>query len=72
MLGGADRRPGAALLVRVVPAVRVSVAPHAVRHTLATGALKLTDAALLLILLGEGRYKALLEFVRFRRATLEV
>lgn len=45
MLGGADLLSGAALFVRVVPAVWITIAKHGRGHTLATATFKLCGAA---------------------------
>lgn len=47
--GGADRRVAAALLIRAIPAVRVTVAEHRGRHALSAGTLELGSTAALVL-----------------------
>ncbi|KAG7222112.1 hypothetical protein INR49_016684 [Caranx melampygus] len=48
VFGGANWGLGAALLIRVVPAIWVTITTHCGRHTLATGAFKLSGTAVLI------------------------
>lgn len=45
MFGGTDLRSGAALFVRAVPAIWMTIATHDRGHALATGTFKLCGAA---------------------------
>lgn len=53
VFGGADRCFSAALLIRAVPAVRVTITTHRARHTLATCTCKLSGTAALISTLGD-------------------